>query len=156
MRHCGVARLVLAAAALLASIPLAGWTRAMEPTGDNGGPTLDCRVTGLRIGAAEVSGARFVCRLSGVLTGDTSFTVRSTPASADVENAGLAEPVCAGNLSGGAGGCVGSLVDRANSFIGPLRVDATLEPSGATLGPISLGAAAPAPAAPMQFFPLGD
>ena len=40
-------------------------------------PSLDCRGTGLKIGAAEVSGARFVCQVSGAPSSDSSFSVQA-------------------------------------------------------------------------------
>src|SRR5712692_3342857 len=61
--------------------------------------TLDCRGVGLRIMAAEVSGARFVCQISGAPSGDASFSVQATNA-ADQTHTRV--PLCSGSLASGA------------------------------------------------------
>ena len=116
------------------------------------GPTLACSMVGLRIMAAEVSGARVACHISGVATGDSTFTVSA------VRPAGT-EPtaICVANLSGGSGACTGGFVDRSASGLGHLDLAAKLQPCGSTIGPVSIGPASAQPSTePMQFFPLGD
>ena len=111
-------------------------------------PTLNCNLVGLRILIDDLNGARVVCRVTGASPSDSSFNV-------SVIKPGVPpQPMCTEALSDGAGVCRGALVDLASSF----SVTATLQPSGAVLGPVSVGRPAPAPQteAPMQFFPLGD
>jgi hypothetical protein len=121
------------------------------------GAALECRGTGLKIGAAEVSGARFVCQVSGAPSSDSSFSVQALGI-ADQTN--TAVPICTGPLAGGAGTCTGAFIDRAASGLPQVTVAGTLQPSGAALGPVVIGPPAPAPGTgsePMQFYPLpGD
>src|ERR671922_129062 len=57
-------------------------------------PNLDCSLTGLRIMAAEVSGARVECRLSGTSGSDSKFTVSAVLPSAPSATV----PICAADL----------------------------------------------------------
>lgn len=118
------------------------------------GPMLECSIVGLHILAPEVSGARVVCRVAGAASDDTSFTVSAIrPSLATSEP----RPICGDTpLSGGAGTCIGSFVDRASSTLGPLSLSATLSPSGSVLGPMTVGPPSPPATPPMQFYPLPD
>ena len=110
------------------------------------GPTLNCNLVSLHILTDDLNATRLVCRVSGAPTGDSNFTVST---------AGAPRPMCDDGLAGGEGSCLGRLVDPTM----PLSLTATLQPSGLTIGPISVGGptpAAPSQAPPMQFFPLGD
>src|SRR4030081_2970045 len=92
------------AVALLGLLP-AGVSAQSDPTAGDvtlgdaavaAGPTLDCNAVALRLMAAEVSGARVACHVSGVATGDSTFTVSAVrPAGMD------ARPICVANLSDG-------------------------------------------------------
>src|SRR5467141_1711673 len=64
------------------------------------GAALECRGTGLKIGAAEVSGARFVCQVSGAPSSDSSFSVQAL-STTDKTQAPV--PLCSGNLTTNAG-----------------------------------------------------
>ncbi|SRR5216684_5533567 len=117
--------------------------------------TLDCRGVGLRIMAAEVSGARFVCQISGAPSGDASFTEQALSTADQIQ---IRTPLCTGTLAGGAGTCSGSFIDRNSTALGQVSLAVTLQPSGAALGPVVIGPSTPAPAAsePMQFYPLPE
>src|SRR5216683_1396412 len=69
------------------------------------GASLDCRGTALRIMAAEVSGARFVCQINGAPAGDSSFAVQAI---STADQTHTAVPVCSGTLASGAGACSGA------------------------------------------------
>jgi len=150
----------VAAAALLGLAPL-GVNAQSDPTADDlaigdaaaaSGPTLECSLVGMRLMAAEVSGARVTCHISGVASGDSTVTV-----SAVRESPADLRPICVANLSGGSAACVGSFVDRSASGLGQLNLVAKLQPGGSTIGPVSVGPASAQPSTePMQFFPLGD
>ena len=118
-------------------------------------PGVACRAVGLRIMAAEVSGARFVCEISGAPASDSSFSVQATNA-ADQTQATV--PLCSGSLVSGAGACSGAFIDRAASGLAQVSLAVTLQPSGAALGPVVIGPQTPAPAAsePTQFYPLPE
>src|SRR6266851_6953077 len=73
------------------------------------GPTLDCRGTGLKIMAAEVSGARFVCEISGAPATDSSFAVHAV---STADQTHTLVPLCSGTLASGAGACSGAFIDR--------------------------------------------
>jgi hypothetical protein len=122
---------------------------------DAAGATLVCRGVGLRIMAAEVSGARFVCEISGAPEGDSSFSVHAINVA---DQAQTTVPLCSGSLASGAGACSGAFIDRAASGLGQVSLSVTLQPSGAALGPVVIGPATPVPAAsePMQFYPLPE
>jgi hypothetical protein len=112
------------------------------------GPTLSCSLVGVHILMDDVNAARLVCRVVGAPDGDSNFTVSAT---------GALQPLCDDGLAGGEGTCRGRLVDSSI----PLSLTATLQPSGLTIGPVSIrgsgsASAAPSNAPPMQFFPLGD
>lgn len=127
-------------------------------------PTLQCSVIALRVMAPEMGGARFVCHVDGAQPGDTAFTAQA--AAESQPPVPIAD--CTGTLADGIGDCVGAFVDRASSTLGQFSVSATLEPSGATLGPVVLAPAAvtpPAhpkpllgtpPTAPVNYFPLPE
>jgi hypothetical protein len=105
--------------------------------------------------AAEVSGARFVCRIAGAPAGESSFTVQVTNAT---DQPKPLVPLCSGSLAVGAGICSGSFIDREASGLGQVTLAATLQPSGAAVGPLVLGRSTQpeTPVAPMQFFPLPE
>ncbi|HET6320171.1 MAG TPA: hypothetical protein VFG86_27250, partial [Chloroflexota bacterium] len=81
------------------------------------GPRLTCVPRALRIGAAEMSGLRLQCSISGA-TGEQSFTISLDQTMADVAEAGAPplgrETVCSGMLTDGTGACVG-IVFNADS-----------------------------------------
>jgi hypothetical protein len=115
------------------------------------GPTLSCNLIGLRVLNDDLNAVRLVCGVSGAPTSDTTFTVSV------VQPAGVAEQsrTCANGLSSGTGRCVGGLFEPTTQ----LSVTATLEPSGLTLGPVSVGPATAPPAVeepPILFYPLGN
>jgi hypothetical protein len=145
-----------------ADVPAAGYAQAddggdasAQTMSEAPGATLDCRAVGLRIMAAEVSGAHFVCQVSGAPAGDSRFTVNATSAT---DQAHTVVPLCSGNLASGAGICIGAFIDRAASGLTQMSLAVTLQPSGTALGPVVVGPSPPAPAAfePMQFDPLPD
>jgi hypothetical protein len=118
------------------------------------GPTLDCTTIGLKIMTAEVSGARFDCHVNGASTADTTFTVQVTNLAADTQ---LSVPLCTGSLASGAGGCSGSFINRDGNGLGQLSLAVTLQPSGSGIGPLVLERSSPpAPAEPMQFYPISE
>jgi len=118
-------------------------------------PSVACRAVGLKIMAAEVSGARFVCEISGAPAGDSSFSVQATNAADETQ---ATVPLCSGSLASGAGACSGAFIDRAASGLAQVSLAVTLQPSGAALGPVVIGPPTPAPAAsePTQFYPLPE
>ncbi|HKB49571.1 MAG TPA: hypothetical protein VKC57_17815, partial [Ktedonobacterales bacterium] len=69
-------------------------------TSEAAGTTVDCRGVGLRIMAAEMSGARFVCAIAGAPAGDSSFTVQAL-GTADQNQ--IRVPLCTGSLAAGSG-----------------------------------------------------
>src|SRR5437868_1814813 len=84
-------------------------------------PTLDCSGMGLKIMAAEVSGARFVCHISGAQPGDTTFAVRAERPALDGDTPPIVvDQFCTGTLSGGIGTCTAGFVDRASGGLGPV------------------------------------
>jgi hypothetical protein len=145
----------------LAITPAAGYAQA----DDDGDPrtqvaseaaeaTLDCRGVGLRIMAAEVSGTRFVCQISGAPSGDSGFSVQAV---STVDPTHTLVPLCSGSLASGAGACSGAFIDRAASGLTQVTLAATLQPSGAALGPVVIGPSTPTPPAePMQFYPFPE
>src|SRR5712691_2514740 len=64
--------------------------------------SVECRGVGLRIMAAEVSGARFVCQINGAPASDSSFAVEAV-STADQTHTMV--PLCSGNLASGSGAC---------------------------------------------------
>ncbi len=120
------------------------------------GASLDCRSSGLRIMAAEVSGARFVCAISGAPATDSSFAVQAV---STADQTHTLVPLCSGNLASGAGTCSGAVIDRAASGLAQITLAVTLQPSGAALGPVVVEPPTPAPGTasePMQFYPLPE
>ena len=107
-------------------------------------PSLDCNFVGVRILLEDALAMRLVCHVAGAPASDSSFTVAVDSARAS----------CTEGLSAGTGNCIGGVFDPSRQ----LTVTATLQPSGTTLGPLTVAPTAPAPRqeAPMQFFPLGD
>lgn len=93
---------------------------------DDAAPSLDCTVRSLPIGAAEYAGLRVQCGLTGAPLGDSQFSL--------VANLGdlPARTVCSGNLTGGAGSCMGIVLEPDTSDLSMLDLVATLAPSGAT------------------------
>jgi hypothetical protein len=115
---------------------------------DGPGPTLDCSGIALRLMAAEVGGARFVCKIDGAPAGDSSFTVQAMSTGDDSR---ALVPLCTGSLVGGVGACVGSFIDRNSSPLVGVSFSATLQPSGSALGPAVSGRpSTPAPLEPTQ------
>jgi hypothetical protein len=153
----------VALAIALTVLPVAAYAQADDNSeadtfpATEAGPSLDCRGTGLKIGAAEVSGARFVCQVSGAPWSDSSFSVQAMSIADQTQTA---VPICTGPLAGGAGTCIGAFIDRAASGLPQVTLAGTLQPSGAALGPVVIGPPTPAPGTasePMQFYPLpGD
>jgi hypothetical protein len=148
------AALALAPAAVLAQADGSG-DGVAQVASEAPGASLDCRSSGLRIMTAEVSGARFMCAISGAPASDSSFAVQAV--SMD-DQTHTVVPLCTGNLASGAGTCSGAYIDRAASGLGQVSLAVTLQPSGAALGPVVIGPATPASAAsePIQFYPLPE
>ena len=141
----------VAAASLIGGGPLTA--RADESQAD--GPTLECSLVGLRIVTDDVDAARLVCHVTGASSADIRFSVSLQPQPGQASQ----RPICGDGLADGAGTCLGPFVDPASE---PFSVTATLQPSGTTLGPVSVGGpggagqpAAPA-TPPMQFYPLPE
>src|SRR5438309_4262444 len=118
-------------------------------------PTLECNLVGLRIVMDDMNAARLVCRVSGASSADTRFAVSGQLQPGQASQ----RLICSDGLADGTGRCLGPFVDPASS---PFSLTATLQPSGTTLGPVSVGGpdgvgqpAAPA-APPMQFYPLPE
>jgi hypothetical protein len=89
-----------------------------------------------------------------VAAGDSSFSVQVTNLAAETQ---LAIPLCTGSLADGAGACIGSYINRNGGGLGQLSLEVTLQPSGARLGPLMLERSPqPAPAEPMQFYPISE
>ena|SRR5438309_51337 len=123
---------------------------------DASGASLDCRGMGLKIMAAEVSGARFVCQVSGAPAGDSSFSVQAV---STADQTHTLVPLCSGSLADGAGACSGAFIDRLASGLAQISLAVTLQPSGAALGPVVIGPPTPAPGSAserMQFYPLPE
>jgi hypothetical protein len=71
--------------------------------------------------------------------------------------AGGARLVCSGSLSQGAGSCTSSLFDLASSSsVGSATLTARLQPSGTSLGPVTVGQPLTTTVAPGQQFPTDD
>src|SRR5882762_5605478 len=107
------------------------------------GASVECRGVGLRIMAAEVSGARFVCQINGAPASDSSFAVEAV---STADQSRTIVPLCSGNLASGSGACTGAFIDRAASGLAQVSLAVTLQPSGAALGPVVIGSSTPAPA----------
>jgi hypothetical protein len=122
---------------------------------DSPGPILDCTLIGIRILTDEVNAGRLICRVTGAPASDTTFAVSALRPSNDLDpsNDLEARPLCTDGLDSGVGTCRGGLVEASAR---PLVLTATLQPSGANVGPVTIGAPATIPEAPMQFYPLGD
>jgi hypothetical protein len=107
-------------------------------------PQFTCAYRALRIMAAEMSGLRVECSVSGAPAAEQQFTVELSQAPADVAEFGAPalEPrsVCSGTLNGGAGSCTGTVFNPASPAFGYARVSALLLPSGQQLGDTSLAA----------------
>ena len=100
------------------------------------GPQLTCVTQAMRIMAAEVSGMRLKCSVTGAATEQT-FSVVLQQDAADVAEAGAAplalETVCSGTLSNGVGVCTGAVLNEASPGFGFAHLTATLQPSGTQL-----------------------
>jgi len=107
-------------------------------------PQFSCAYRALPVMAAEMSGLRMACSVSGASPGEQQFTIELRQAPSDVAEAGAPalEPrsVCSGALSGGAGTCTGTVFNTASPAFGFARVSALLEPSGQQLEDTSLAA----------------
>ena len=90
---------------------------------DASGASLDCRGLGLKIMAAEVSGARFVCQVSGAPAGDSSFSVQAV---STADQTHTLVPLCSGSLADGAGACSGAFIDRLASGLAQISLAVTL------------------------------
>jgi hypothetical protein len=107
-------------------------------------PQFTCAYRALRVMAAEMSGLRVECSISGAPAAEQQFTVELSQVPADV--AEFAVPalgqrnVCSGPLSGGAGSCSGTVFNTASPAFGYAHVSALLLPSGQQLGDTSLAA----------------
>ncbi len=147
---------LLAVGFLLPLVPVAN---AEEETG----PQLACVPRALRIMAAEVSGLRLQCAVSGAPSSDQNFLIELDQQPADVAEAGARalgqRTVCTGNLSSGAGACIGAVFNTASPAFGELHLSATLLPSGMRLGDASAPAVPQASAgdgSPVTFEPLPE
>ena len=97
-------------------------------------PRFSCAYRALRVMAAEMSGLRMECSISGAPAGEQQFAIELRQAHDDVAEAGAPalEPrsVCGGTLSGGAGSCSGTVFNPASPAFGYAHVSAMLLPSG--------------------------
>jgi hypothetical protein len=101
-------------------------------------PKLACGVRPMPYKLMGASAATFTCWVAGAPADDTSFSIQALRI---VDQAGSTRPLATlcdqGALSAGAGACAGSLTDPSGApLIGGLLISATLQPSGAQLGPV--------------------
>src|SRR5436190_17069489 len=112
-------------------------------------PQLTCQRRALRVMAAEVSGVRLECTVSGAQA-EQAFTIELEQGPADVAEVGAPplgqRSVCSATLTDGAGACVGSVFNLSSPAFGETRVTARLMPSGQQLEDATSPPAVPPPA----------
>jgi hypothetical protein len=158
MRHpaVGTWSVLLTVGLLLPLVPVAH-------AEDEVGPHLVCVPRALRIMAAEVSGLRLQCAVTGAPSGDQNFLIELAQQPADVAEAGAPalgqRTVCSGSLTGGAGACIGAVFNAASPALGETQLSALFLPSGTRLEDTSAPAAPRASAGdglPVNFEPLPE
>src|SRR5580765_4700667 len=93
-------------------------------------PQFTCAYRALRVMAAEMSGLRVECSISGAPAAEQQFSIELNQAPADVAELDApplgARSVCSGPLSGGAGSCIGTVFNADSPAFGYARVSALL------------------------------
>jgi hypothetical protein len=125
-------RCLLLAVGLLLALPATAFADE-----DVSGPQFACVPRALRVMAAEVSGLRLQCEVTGAPSGDQDFTIELDQQASDVAEVGSPalgqRTVCSGSLSDGGGACLGAVLNRASPAFGEMRLSATFLPSGTRL-----------------------
>lgn len=131
---------MLAVAVVLAALPLGAWAEGDIPVAD--GPSLSCTVEPLPVRAFELRAARITCRVTSAPATETTLSVFSVQVADSI-----AEPICVGALSDGAGACSWITRDGASIVQGQVVLTARLDPSGTmySVPPPEPAATPPAP-----------